>query len=226
MNRYLTAFPLLIALAATPAAGADMIGSVGQDESLWTSQAWPDFRGRAKVLDGDALWFPEQGRRVRLAGIDACALPQWAFDPAPRAGVREPAPVPCGPLARAWLKRLIGSTVVSCRSVFRDPATGYVATCSVHGRDLSLAMLRVGWAKTGRSGLTNPQYSAAERYARSARYGIWGTYVLDMDEWRSESVDRTLSRRPVADWNLLADRRMELTPPFVDWRNRPSRTDR
>ena len=60
----------------------------------------------------------------------------------------------------------------------------------------------------------------------SARYGMWATYVLDMDEWRRKAVDKTLSRRPIADFNLLAERENEISPPFEDARRRPRRTDR
>jgi hypothetical protein len=50
--------------------------------------------------------------------------------------------------------------------------------------------------------------------------------VLDMPEWRAKAVDRTLSRRPIADFNLLAEREREISPPFEDARKRPLRTDR
>jgi hypothetical protein len=59
----------------------------------------------------------------------------------------------------------------------------------------------------------------------SARYGMWATYVVDMDEWRARAVDRTLSRRPIADFNLLAEREREISPPFQDAGRRPRRTD-
>jgi hypothetical protein len=60
----------------------------------------------------------------------------------------------------------------------------------------------------------------------SARYGIWETYVLDMDEWRRKAMDRKLSRRPISDFNLLAERESEISPPFDDARKRPRRTGR
>lgn len=224
MRQYLSAFPLLFVLAAKPVVGADLIQDGQLETSLLAQQCLPDIRGRASVISGDTLWLPEHRLQVRLAGIDACPLAQWAFDPARRSDAAGLAPVPCGPLARGWLKRQIGSAVISCRSVLRHPVRGLTARCSARGRDLSLAMLKAGWART--EGQPDPQYLAAERYARSVRYGIWGTYVLDMDEWRASAVDRTLTRRPAADLNLLAERKEEFTPPFADWRNRPPRTDR
>jgi endonuclease YncB( thermonuclease family) len=96
--------------------------------------------------------------------------------------------------------------------------------CSVRGRDLALEMLRVGWAR-----VTSPapaDYLTWQNYAMSARHGMWATYVLDMPEWRRKAMDRTLSRRPIADFNLLAERDSEISPPFEDARTRPTRTDR
>jgi len=178
-------------------------------------------KGRALTMTGDTLWFPEPGLKVRLAGIRACALPHWAFDPSKERGLHL-APVPCGPFARAWLKRAIGGAVVSCRVM---SPVDLAARCVVEGRDLGLEMLRVGWALVA-DGEADAGYVAGERYARSARYGLWGTYVLDPDEWQMRAVDRTLARRPAADQNLLKDRQSEITPPFADWRNRPVRRDR
>ncbi|PWE53782.1 nuclease [Metarhizobium album] len=175
-------------------------------------------------MSGDTLWFPQSGQRVKLAGIDACALPQWAFDPKSGDQRSTLAPVPCGPFAKAWLKRLIGNRDVACKGTYA-PSGDLYATCSVSGRDLGLEQLKVGWARTTGS-RANSQYVQAERYARSARYGMWGTYVLDMAEWREKAIDRSMERRPQADKNLLRDRRLEITPPFADWRNRPRRTDR
>jgi hypothetical protein len=55
---------------------------------------------------------------------------------------------------------------------------------------------------------------------------MWGTYVLDMPEWRAKAVDRTLGRRPQADIDLLMERNREISPPFLDARRQPERRDR
>jgi hypothetical protein len=87
-------------------------------------------------------------------------------------------------------------------------------------------MLRVGWARVATLYPYNGQYLAYQNHAMAARYGMWATYVLDMNEWRRKAVDKTLDRRPIADFNLLAERESEISPPFVDARNKPKRTDR
>ncbi|KSV73625.1 hypothetical protein N183_24630 [Sinorhizobium sp. Sb3] len=67
-------------------------------------------------------------------------------------------------------------------------------------------MLRVGWARVASPYSRNTEYLAYQRYAMAARYGMWATYVLDMNEWRRKAVDKTIGRQPIADANLLADR--------------------
>jgi endonuclease YncB( thermonuclease family) len=180
--------------------------------------------GRTSVIDGRTLWFPKGGHKIRLASIDSCELPQWAYDPRRHGESTIPKPVPCGPLAKAWLKRTVGNAQVSCLVQAYDVNGGLVGRCTVRGRDLALEMVRVGWAQ-----VTSPapaEYLTWQNYAMSARHGMWATYVLDMPEWRRKAVDRTLARRPIADFNLLAERESEISPSFDDARQRPKRTDR
>ncbi|WP_245262183.1 thermonuclease family protein [Mesorhizobium sp. WSM3626] len=176
------------------------------------------------MIDGRTLWFPRSAQQVRLAGVDTCELPQWAFDPKRRGESAILKPVPCGPLAKAWLKRMVGDRQVVCLSAFRGGALR--GRCVVDGHDLAVEMLRVGWARVETGSPVHSQYLKWQRYAMSARYGMWATYVLDMDEWRAKAVDRGLDRKPVADSNLLAERRYEITPPFVEARRRASRSVR
>lgn len=180
--------------------------------------------GQVAVIDGRTLWFPRLAQKVRLAGIDACELPQWSLDPARYGKSSTLKPVPCGPLARAWLKRTVSDSRVTCTANTVDSGGAYVGTCSARGHDLAVEMLRVGWARVNSP--SAPGYLAWQRHAMAARYGMWATYVLDLDEWRAGALDRTLQRLPIADFNLLAERKREISPPFIDARKRPTRTDR
>ena len=179
--------------------------------------------GRAGVVDGQTLWFPKLALSVRLADIDACQLPQWSFDPRRYGASEILKPVPCGGLAKAWLKRAIGGATVTCQllAMMDQAVTG---RCRAKGLDLAKEMLRVGWARA--RGSAPPGYAREQEFARAARHGMWGTYVLDMDEWRAMAVDQTLGRTPLADFNLLAERQSEISPPFQDFRQVPGRTDR
>ena len=180
--------------------------------------------GRASVIDGRTLWFATSQHKVRLASIDSCELPQWAYDPRRHGESAIPKPVPCGPLSKAWLKRTVGSAQVTCIVRAHDADGALLGRCAVRGRDLALEMVRVGWARVNAP--APAAYLTWQNYAMSARYGMWATYVLDMPEWRRKAVDRTLTRRPIADFNLLAERESEISPPFEDARGRPKRTDR
>ncbi|SDN95907.1 thermonuclease family protein [Ensifer sp. YR511] len=217
----------LVALA--PSAGAaDPVLSFPAGGTYPPAIKLPVFSGRVAVIDGRTLWYPRSAAKVRLFQIDACELPQWSFDIKSSPDTKNIAlrPVPCGPLAKAWLRRVVGNNSVVCHGVAYDADGVLRALCTVRGRDIALEMLRVGWSRVIPSAQIDAQYIATQRYAMSARYGMWGTYVLDMNEWRRKAVDRTKYRRPVADRNLLGERQSEISPPFLDARQPPIRTDR
>lgn len=227
MKRVKSLAIVIFALVPIKVQAADVVQSL----SVWRlpEAGTPiKLKGLATAIDGKTLWFPTYGRSVHLAGIDGCELPQWAFNPkTPKSAIsRTLAPIPCGAMAKAWLKRSIGSRPVTCDVARSEIGGGLVGTCIAGGRDLARELLRVGWAKLDPGEHRRADYADAQRYAVSARYGIWGTYVLDMDEWRAKAVDRTLDRRPSADGNLLKERKAEITPPFADARRVPARTDR
>ncbi|MGZ2488309.1 endonuclease YncB(thermonuclease family) [Rhizobium pisi] len=224
MRRSIAVAVVVLISITSPGQSADLVENLQANTAPAGPHYFPLIKGRAAVDSGDTLWFPQMGITVRLDGIEACLLPQWAFDPTASQELTRPAPVPCGALARAWLKRVVDNSVVHCTPSRYLAAGERSARCFARGRDLALEMLRVGWART--IGPQDFEYLAAERYARSARYGLWGTYVLDMAEWRKNAIDQTIGLRPIADWNLLAERKSEFTPPFGDWRNRPRNTDR
>ena len=219
---------LLLTALPCPVHGADLLrdqrSSSVAAESVSDSSPITKISGRTSVIDGRTLWFPTGRHKVRLASIDSCELPQWAYDPRRHGESAIPKPVPCGPLAKAWLKRKVGSAQVTCIVRSRDADGALLGHCSVRGRDLALEMLRVGWARVNSP--APAEYLTWQNYAVSARHGMWATYVLDMPEWRRKAVDRTPTRRPIADFNLLAERESEISPPFEDARKRPKRTDR
>lgn len=184
-------------------------------------------QGRVAVIDGRTLWFARRGVSVRLADIDSCELPQWSFDPKATAPKDKTlVPVPCGALAKAWLKRTVGSAAVTCQLTADTYSDATVGVCQVKGQDLGFEMLRVGWARLITPFPGNSRYFEAQRYAVAARYGMWATYVLDMAEWRRKAIDRTIGRPPLADLNLLGERQSEISPPFSDARRQPPRRDR
>lgn len=231
MKRYLAAAAVLTVIVQ-PASPADLVRN--PDASIRRHRAHtqvyqnPVYNDRVAVIDGRTLWYPQFAQRIRLVDIDACELPQWALDPKwiDRQRQKAPSPVPCGPLAKAWLKRTIGNNPVECSVVAIGNDGTPAARCTSRGQDLALEMLGVGWARVASPNPANNQYLAYQNDAMAARYGMWATYVLDMNEWRRKAVDKTLGRQPLADANLLAERASEISPPFADARRKPARTDR
>lgn len=219
---------LLLTALPHPASSADILRD--QRRSSLEAGSVPELNeatkisGRASVIDGRTLWFPMDRQKVRLASIDSCELPQWAYDPRRHGESTIPKPVPCGPLAKAWLKRTVGSARVTCIVRAYDADGALLGQCTTRGSDLALEMVRVGWARVDAPAPAD--YRTWQNYAIAARHGMWATYVLDMPEWRRKAVDRTLTRRPIADFNLLAERESEISPPFDDARRRPKQTDR
>lgn len=180
----------------------------------------PAFSGRVSVVDGRTLLFPEHGRTVQLMNIDTCDLPQWAVAQSSSG----PSPVPCGAKAKAWLTRTVGTQTVDCLGTGYTQSGQVLAYCSVKGRDVALEMLRVGLAVIDTPRPLRAEYFSVQSEAVAKRYGIWGTFVLDMDEWRRRAVDQTPPRQPIADYNLLADRHRDVTPPMFESRNLPKTT--
>jgi endonuclease YncB( thermonuclease family) len=223
----------LATAVATPALPADVPAPLESPNAHWRQSTAVGMAGvaitisgRAAVLDGHTLWFPQHATKVQLADVDSCELPQWSYDPQRHGESSIPKPVPCGPLAKAWLRRIVGSKRITCNVTMSTEPRVFIGICTAGGRDLALEMLRVGWARVQSPSRPRSDYLAWQRYAMSARYGMWATYVLDMDEWRRKAVDKTTSRRPIADFNLLAERETEISPPFEDARRQQRRTDR
>ena len=132
------------------------------------------FTGAAQAVDGDTL--DVEGRRVRLAGIDAPEMAQTCpgADGQPRR---------CGREARAALAAFIGADVVTCRPVGRDRYDRTLATCAARGRDLSAWMVSSGWA-VAYAGPDGAPFRAAESAARASGAGLWANGFERPELWR------------------------------------------
>jgi endonuclease YncB( thermonuclease family) len=118
--------------------------------------------GRATVIDGETLEI--RGARIRLFGIETpaddhvCARTddnRWR----------------CGPRTLTALDELLEEAIVSCTSRERDPLGRLIASCSVGPIDLSLWLLRNGFARAPAAAAG--RYRQAESEAKAARRGIW-----------------------------------------------------
>jgi endonuclease YncB( thermonuclease family) len=133
--------------------------------------------GPAVAIDGDTLRVatdPVKWSKVRLFGVKA-----------PERETR------IGPLATGMLDELIAGRSVSCKVVDIDLYGGATGRCAVLAgpADLSLEMVRAGWAAADRRYTT--EYDAAERTARAARRGLWADLPVGVEEnWFWEWVER------------------------------------
>ena len=159
--------------------------------------SYPVYKGRVSVIDGRTLWFPEYAVEVQLMDLDACDLPQWSFDKQMRR------PVPCGGFAKAWLKRFVGSTRIDCFVAAVAPDGTPLAYCYRGERDVGLQLIAKGLARVATPDAQSSRYLQYQKVAVRANYGMWKDRFLDMREWRTHTGDKTLSRRPIADYFLL-----------------------
>ncbi len=181
---------LVSCLGACGAVAAGRSQPVPSPDKTAFDDIQPLRKGRVVILDGTTLWFPDRGERFHLDGLWTCAWPQWALDWSTEEKSLTPAPVPCGALAKSWLKRAVRQAIVVCQPIFRVGPADLSGRCSVDHRDLGLEMLRVGWARLATQSDPDPGYVQAELDARSARYGLWRIQVLDMVDQRTKSRDR------------------------------------
>ncbi|MFZ5691934.1 MAG: thermonuclease family protein [Pseudomonadota bacterium] len=138
-------------------------------------------QGPVRLSDGDSFSLGRE--RYRLYGIDAPELHQQCTD-------AKGQPWPCGTRARSELRRIIGTSPVTCRTQSMDRYGRNIAVCHVAGRDLAEEMVRSGFATViDRRGMDNP-YGAAQAEARAEKRGIWaGSFDMPSDWRRSNPRD-------------------------------------
>ncbi len=124
--------------------------------------------GRPVIIDGDSLVLA--GVRIRLKGIDApelrqvCSGPKGAFE--------------CGREARAFMRKLVGASQISCEGWQYDKYQRLLAECKAGLKSLNRDMVSGGWA------VAYGGYTAEEALARKAKTGLWaGTFDRPQD-WR------------------------------------------
>lgn len=125
--------------------------------------------GQARVIDGDTLDL--DGRRIRLAGLDAPELGQTCE----RAGV----PYRCGETARDALRELV-RTGLSCTVSGLDKYRRDLARCEASGRDVGSVLVMQGLA------VAYGRYEAEERDARQRQSGLWAGRFERPSAWRSQ----------------------------------------
>jgi endonuclease YncB( thermonuclease family) len=137
------------------------------------------FSGAARVVDGDTLEI--DGRRVRLAGVDAPELAQTCTG-------GDGQSLPCGQQVRVALSAFIGHGVVSCMEAGTDRFERTLARCRVRGQDLGEWLVANGLA-AAYAGQSGKPLRAAEATARAAGAGLWAGEFERPGAWRRRRGD-------------------------------------
>jgi len=124
--------------------------------------------GIPRAVDGDTLAF--EGRRVRLAGIDAPELRQTCR--------RADGDYACGQVSRRYLENLLGAGQTECRGNEEDRYGRLLVRCVSATTDINSAMVRAGWA------VSYGGYHLEELAARDAHAGLWAGRFERPHDWR------------------------------------------
>jgi endonuclease YncB( thermonuclease family) len=123
--------------------------------------------GAVRVVDGDTVEL--DGRRLRLAGLDAPELAQTCE--------RGGQVYRCGEVARDALRSL-ASAELDCRIAGHDRYRRDLATCEAGGRDVGRVLVLRGLA------VAYGRYEAEEREAKQRSVGLWSGTFDRPSEWR------------------------------------------
>ena len=145
---------------------------------LFVSAPCPDahsqtLRGMATAIDGDTIRM-QDGKRIRLWGIDAPELEQWCGD------------YQAGKVAKAFLEHVIDKRPVTCTVKTTDQYGRPVALCtSADGYDMGRAMVAAGhaWAFVRYSA----DYAKDEAKAKADKLGLHRFQCLEAWEWRKQN---------------------------------------
>lgn len=137
--------------------------------AILDERSMQDLSGMPRTADGDTLVF--DGRRVRLAGIDAPELHQTCR--------RSGADYPCGRQARLFLAGLLEDGETECMGNEEDRYGRLLVRCICANTDVNAAMVRAGWA------VAYGGYDGEEAAAKREEAGIWSGSFVQPDAWRA-----------------------------------------
>jgi endonuclease YncB( thermonuclease family) len=134
--------------------------------------------GRAFVLDGDSLML--DGQRIHILDVDAPESGQLCFK---QAATSDQDGWECGRQAATALADWIGQQAVTCDTTTRGIRKGWLARCTVAGRDLAQWLAANGWAVPA-SQCKCEVVRDASAQAKAARRGIWSSNFTMPWDWR------------------------------------------
>jgi endonuclease YncB( thermonuclease family) len=135
-------------------------------------------QGQPEVVAGDILRFP-QGGRVRLVGIEAPLPGQTCISGFGRS-------YDCHRASLEFLRNAVRDKEVTCRILGLNVERDKVGLCGVDGRNLSVGMVRAGWAYAWRT--LGHDYGRYEALAQTSRSGVWIGPNEPPSRWRSRQI--------------------------------------
>ncbi|MFN8926614.1 MAG: thermonuclease family protein [Rhodospirillales bacterium] len=135
-------------------------------------------QGRPEVVAGDILRFA-RGGRVRLVGIEAPLPGQTCISGFGR-------PYDCHRAALEFLRNAVRDKDVTCRILGLNVERDKIGLCAADGRNLSVGMVRAGWAYAWRT--LGHDYSRYEALAQTSQSGVWIGPNEAPWRWRSRQI--------------------------------------
>lgn len=142
------------------------------EEASATRRGHGIFKGVPGIVDGDSLILDHQ--ELRLLCMDAVELHQSCQNEAGD-------DYPCGEKAKQAMQNLIKGRSVACYGHERDKYDRPLVHCYVDRTDLSLEMVRQGWAIG-----TCRRSKALAKEAKEQGLGIWQGRFLSPPRWRKQ----------------------------------------
>jgi len=135
-------------------------------------------RGRPVVETGDVLRFTPGGR-VRLVGLEAPVRGQVCVSGFGKA-------YDCHRGALDFLRGQVDDKEVTCRILGLNVDRDKIGLCAVDGRNLSVGMVRAGWAYAWRT--LGHDYTKYEALAQTSMSGVWIGPNEAPWRWRSRQI--------------------------------------
>jgi endonuclease YncB( thermonuclease family) len=172
-KRPLMAFPIIIALLIMY-----VLEKEGSLKDLFKAPAGSTSRNNIRIVDGDTIVL--DGIKIRLKGIDA---PESKQECVSYSEVnKKKTKIPCGEIATAELKSIIGKNKINCSNEGTDFYKRQLSYCYVGDLNINEEMVRRGYAVAAVK--YDKSFKLAEKLAKSTKEGLWAGEFEDPEKWR------------------------------------------
>ena len=174
-RRPLMAFPIIIVLL--------IMYVLEKEESLrdlFKIPAGSASSNNIRIVDGDTIVL--DALKIRLKGIDAPESKQECIS---YSGAKKRTKIPCGDMATAELKSIIGENKVNCSNEGKDIYNRQLSYCYVGELNINEEMVRRGYAVAAVKYDTS--FKLDEKIAKSTKEGLWAGEFEDPEKWRKRN---------------------------------------